>query len=68
MKSFSGDSMLHEIDRVTGLINDLFTLSVKKENNRHVFPADAVLRVGGIHLREGVRTAECHVRDRLRGM
>ena len=33
------DSMLHEIDRVTGLINDLFTLSVKKDNNRHVFPA-----------------------------
>ena len=38
------DSMLHEIDRVTGLINDLFTLSVKKENHRHVFPADVLLR------------------------
>ena len=47
------DSMLHEIDRVTGLINDLFTLSVKKENHRHVFPADAVLReVASIYAKE----------------
>lgn len=47
------DSMLHEIDRVTGLINDLFTLSVKKDNNRHVFPADAVLReVASIYAKE----------------
>lgn len=30
------DSMLHEIDRVTGLINDLFTLSAKKENHKQV--------------------------------
>lgn len=31
------DSMLHEIDRVTGLINNLFTLSVKKENKKEQF-------------------------------
>ena len=29
--------MLHEIDRVTGLINNLFTLSVKKENKKEQF-------------------------------
>mgnify|MGYP000429458371 CR=1 FL=1 len=38
------DSMPHEIDRVTGLINDLSTLSVKKENHRRVFQADVLLR------------------------
>ena len=52
----------------TGLINDLFTLSVKKENHRYVFPADAVLREVASIYAKGVRTAECHVRDRLRGM
>ena len=47
------DSMLHEIDRVTGLINDLFTLSVKKENHRHVFQADVLLReVASIYAKE----------------
>ena len=47
------DSMIKEIDRVTGLITNLFTLSVKKENTRHVFPADAVLReVASIYAKE----------------
>lgn len=32
------DSMLHEIDRVTELINNLFTLSVKKDNHKEQFP------------------------------
>lgn len=31
------DSMLHEIDRVTELINNLFTLSVRKENHMEQF-------------------------------
>ncbi len=52
-EKFLCDSMLHEIDRVTGLINDLFTLSVKKENHRHVFRADVLLReVSAIYDRE----------------
>ena len=57
------DSMLHEIDRVTGLINDLFTLSVKKDNHRHVFPADAVLReVASIYAKECEQQNARHVR------
>ena len=47
------DSMLHEIDRVTGLINDLFTLSVKKENHKHVFQADMLAEeVSAIYAKE----------------
>lgn len=34
------DSMIHEIDRVTGLINNLFTLSVKKENVKTVISVE----------------------------
>ena len=36
------DSMLHEIDRVTGLINDLFTLSAKKENHKQMVSLKAL--------------------------
>ena len=49
--------MLHEIDRVTGLINDLFTLSVKKDNPQTCLSGGCGAAGGGIHLREGVRTA-----------
>ena len=37
------NSMIHEIDRVTGLINNLFTLSVKKANNKQEFRLEPFL-------------------------
>lgn len=37
------DSMIHEIDRVTGLIMNLFTLSVKRESPKAEVPLDRVL-------------------------
>lgn len=37
------DSMIHEIDRVTGLIMNLFTLSVKRESPKTEVPLDRVL-------------------------
>lgn len=37
------DSMIHEIDRVTGLIMNLFTLSVKRESPKMEVPLDRVL-------------------------
>lgn len=36
-EKFLCDSMIHEIDRVTELIHDLFTLSVRKENHMTEF-------------------------------
>ena len=37
------DSMIKEIDRVTGLITNLFTLSVKRESVRQVFAVRLLL-------------------------
>lgn len=43
-EKFLCDSMLHEIDRVTELINNLFTLSVRKENHMTRFPLAPYLK------------------------
>lgn len=48
------DSMLHEIDRVTGLINDLFTLSVKKENVKKVIDMEPFLGEIGMFYTRGL--------------
>lgn len=48
------DSMLHEIDRVTGLINDLFTLSVKKENMKKVIAMEPFLEEIGMFYTRGL--------------
>lgn len=52
------DSMLHEIDRVTGLINDLFTLSVKKENRKTVISMDRFLGEIGMFYTKGLEQQE----------
>ena len=48
------DSMLHEIDRVTGLINDLFTLSVERENVKTVISLEPFLGEIGMFYTRGL--------------
>ena len=65
------ESMIREIDRVTGLIMNLFTLSVKKESQKTEVPLDRVMReIAMIYARgpEGERvTIQTEIEEGLSG-